>query len=72
MTTSLTVKEIKEKYTEDDIKNIFEINGIYAKKRNKKSSRNYGMISVINKENSIFYFGSYFLAYKYFLKMNWI
>ena len=72
MKTLLTVTEIREKYTEEDIKDIFEVNGIYAKKRNKKSSRNYGIISVINKENSIFYFGSYFLAYKYFLKMNWI
>ena len=72
METTLTLTEIREKYTEEDIKNIFEINGIYAEKRNNKKSRNYGMISVINKENSIFYFGSYFLAYKYFFKMNWI
>jgi hypothetical protein len=72
MKTTLTVTKIRKKHTEEDIKNIFEKNGIYNKKRNNKKSENYGMISVINKENSLFYFSNYTLAYHYFLKMNWI
>ena len=72
MTTTLTVLEIKEKYTKEDIMNIFDKNGIYHSVRNNKKSKNNGMTSVINKENSLFYFCSYILAYHYFLKMNWI
>mgnify|MGYP003630727226 FL=1 len=72
MTTLLTVLEIKEKYTKEDIMNIFDKNEVYHSVRNNKKSKNNGMLSVINKENSLMYFNSYTLAYRYFLEMNWI
>jgi hypothetical protein len=72
MTTKLTVLEIKDKYSRQDIINIFNTNDIYHSVKIDKKSKNNGMIRVINKENSLFYFCSYTLAYHYFLKMNWI
>jgi len=66
------METIEKTKAEEDIKKIFKTSGIYAKKENKKTRRNYGMITVINKENSLFYFSSYILAYEYFLEMNWI
>ena len=72
MTNQLTILEIKEKFTKEDIINIFNANNIYHSVRNDKKSINNGMVSVINKEKSLFYFCSYTLAYHYFLEMNWI
>ena len=72
MTTLLTILEIKEKYTKQDIMNIFDKNEVYHSVRNNKKSKNHGMLSVINKEDSLMYFNSYILAYHYFLEMNWI
>jgi len=72
MTTTLTITEIKEKYTKEDIMNIFNKNNIYHHIINEKKDRNNGMLCVIDKDNSLFYFCSYVLAYHYFLEMNWI
>tara|TARA_R110001606_G_scaffold47330_3_gene120490 strand:+ start:212 stop:430 length:219 start_codon:yes stop_codon:yes gene_type:complete len=72
MLNLMTTGEIRKKYTEEDIKKIFDKNNIYAKKETEKSCKNYGMISVFNKINALYYFNSYAAAYHYFLKNNWI
>ena len=67
-----TVRELRETYTKDDIKNIFVSKGLYIKTIDEKGDSRNGMTVTFNKENSIFYFPSYVLAYHYFLEMNWI
>ena len=67
-----TVRELKETYTKEDIKNIFVSKGLYINTINEKGDSNNGMTIAFNKEDSLFYFRSYVLAYHYFLKMNWI
>ena len=69
---TLTVKEIRETHTEEDIKNIFEGKGIYNKIRDNKKSKNHGMLSIIDKRNSLYYFTSYFAAYRFLLNNNGI
>ena len=72
MTSTLTVKEIKNTHTEEDIINIFKEKGIYNKIRDNKKSKNHGMLSIIDKRNSLYYFPSYFTAYRFLLKNNGI
>lgn len=72
MTNQLTILEIKEKYTIEDIINIFKKNNMFIKQIDDKKSKDCGMIIAFNNENSYFLFSSYTLAYHYFLKMNWI
>ena len=72
MTNTLTITEIKEKYTIEDIINFFKTNNLYINQINDKKSEDCGMIIAFNNENSYFLFHSYTLAYHYFLKMNWI
>jgi len=67
-----TVKELKEMYTKEDIKNIFEDKGMYINTINAKGDKHDGMTIAFNKADSLFYFSSYVLAYHYFLQMNWI
>ena len=67
-----TVKELKEMYTKEDIKNIFEEKGMNINKVNEKGEKHVGMTIAFNKADSLFYFSSYVLAYHYFLQMNWI
>jgi hypothetical protein len=68
----LTVKELKAAYTKEDIKNIFEDKGMYINTINEKGDSHNGMTIAFNKEDSLFYFSSYVLAFHYFLEMNWI
>jgi hypothetical protein len=72
MTNTLTIEEIKGKYTIEDIINIFKKNNLYINQITDKKSKDCGMIIAFNNENSYFLFSSYTLAYHYFLKMNWI
>ena len=72
MKTPLTFREIRETYTEEDIKNIFKGKGIYNKIRDNKKSKNHGMLSIIDKRNSLYYFPSYFAAYRFLLNNNGI
>ena len=72
MTNTLTITEIREKYTVEDIINLFKTNNMYINQINDKKSKDYGMIIAFNKQKSYFLFSSYTLAYHYFLKMNWI
>tara|TARA_R110002096_G_scaffold155433_1_gene319843 strand:+ start:197 stop:424 length:228 start_codon:yes stop_codon:yes gene_type:complete len=69
---TLTVREIRDTHTEQDIINIFEVKGIYNKIRDNKKSKNHGMLSIIDKRNSLYYFASYFAAYRYLLNNNGI
>ena len=68
----LTVKELKAAYTKEDIKNIFEDKGMYINTINEKGDSHNGMTITFNKEDSLFYFSSYILAFHYFLEMDWI
>ena len=68
----LTIKELKEAFTKEDIKNIFKNKGMYINTVNAKGDSHDGMTIAFNKEDSLFYFSSYVLAYHYFLEMNWI
>ena len=69
---TLTFKEIRDTHTEEDIKNIFKEKGIYNKIRDNKKSKNHGMLSIIDKRNALYYFQSYFSAYRFLLKNNGI
>jgi len=74
MTTlkNLSVRELRVKYTDEDIINILKSNGVYISQVTKKKSHSYGMYAVINKEKSLFYFHNPVLALHYFLEMNWL
>ena len=67
-----TVKELKETYTKEDIKNIFNSKGLYINTVNAKGDSNDGMTIAFNKADGLFYYSSYVLAYHHFLEMNWI
>lgn len=67
-----TVRELKEAYTKEDIKNIFVSKGLYINTINEKGDSHDGMTITFNKEDSVFCFSSYVLAYHYFLERNWI
>ena len=67
-----TVRELRETYTKEDIKNIFVSKGLYIKTINDKGDSRNGMTIAFNKADSLFYFSSYVLAYHYFLEKNWI
>lgn len=70
MGTTLTVTEIKQKFTNDDIQKIFDEAGMHITTITSKG-RNKGMTLAYNKADQYFYLSSYVLAYRYFLKMNW-
>lgn len=72
MDNLMSVKELKVKYTKEDIKNIFESKGMYISTVNAKGDRHDGMTIAFNKADSLFYLSSHVLAYHYFLEMNWI
>jgi hypothetical protein len=69
METKLTVTEIKQKFTNDDIQKIFDKSGMHIDTINE--GRNKGMTVAFNKEDQYFYLPNYVLAYHYFLEMNW-
>jgi len=70
MSTTLTVTEIKQKFTNHDIQKIFYEAGMHITTITSKG-RNKGMTLACNKADQYFYLSSYVLAYHYFLKMNW-
>jgi hypothetical protein len=67
---NLTVKEIKQKFTNNDIQKIFDKAGMHIDTITK--GRNKGMTVAFNKADQYFYLPNYVLAYHYFLKMNWL
>ncbi len=71
MKTALTIREIRENFTDEAIRDIFELNGMFISTINEKGDINNGMTFAMNKEDDVFYFHSFAVAYRHFLKMNW-
>ena len=60
-----TVRELKETYTKEDIKNIFVSKGLYINTINEKGDSHNGMTIAFNKEDSNYFMvRSYVLAYR--------
>lgn len=69
---NLSVRELRDTYTTEDIINILKSNGVYINQVTEKGESLYGMYAVINKEKALNYFNNPVLALHYFLEMNWI
>lgn len=68
----MTVREIRDSFTKEDIESIFKLNGLYITTCDVKGDSNYGMTRCFNKADQLWTFHSHVLAYHYFLEMNWI
>lgn len=68
----MTVREIKDNFTKEDIESIFKLNGLYIRTCNDKGDSRYGMTRCFSPTDRLWTFHSHVLAYHYFLEMNWI